>query len=75
MKRHTISQKAKKIKFDFMTVLHLAEIYHDQYLERNLQLSELQNEASFRDFVHQYTSSMYWGKEPNLVINPEAPLF
>ena len=52
----------KKEKIDFSTILHLAEIYRDQYLERGLCLSPEQNEAYFRDFVAQYYSALRWGK-------------
>ena len=52
----------KKPKLDFATVLHLAEAYQDQYREMNLCLSPEQNEASFRDFVWQYTSAVFLGK-------------
>ncbi len=50
----------KKEKIDFSTILHLAEIYQDQYLERGLCLSPEQNEAYFRDFVAQYYSALRW---------------
>ena len=62
-------------KQDFLTILHLAERYQDQYRERNLCLSPEQNDAFFRDFVEQYYSAIYWGKEPSPVINTEIPLF
>ena len=62
-------------KQDFLTILHLAEHYQDQYRERNLCLSPEQNDAFFRDFVEQYYSAIYWGKEPAPVINTEIPLF
>lgn len=65
----------KKPKLDFATVLHLAENYQDQYREMNLCLSPEQNEASFRDFVWQYTSAVFWGKEPNPILNPHARLY
>ena len=58
-----------------MTILHLAEWYQDQYRERGLCLSEAQNEASFRDFVAQYYSSLHWKLEVNPIIDPEVPLF
>lgn len=65
----------KRQKIDFLTVLHLAEKYQDQYWEMGLCLSPEQNEASFRDFVWQYYSSLRWGLEVNPIIDPEVPLF
>ena len=62
-------------KQDFATILHLSEMYCEQYRERNLCLSPKQNEASFRDFVNQYYSALYWGKPINLAIDPNVPLF
>lgn len=64
-----------RIKQDFTAILHLAELYFDQYRERNLCLSPLQNEVLFSDFVHQYYSAINWGKEPKPVINTDMPLF
>ena len=55
-------------KQDFLTILHLAEHYQDQYRERNL-------DAFFRDFIEQYYSAIFWGKEPSPVINIDVPLF
>ena len=46
-------------KQDFLTILHLAEQYQDQYRERNLCLSPEQNDVFFRDFVGQYYSAIY----------------
>ena len=40
----------------FAMILHLAEMYCEQYEKRNLCLSPEQNEAFFRDFVNQYYS-------------------
>lgn len=65
----------KQPKVTFATILHLSEMYCDQYRERNLCLSPEQNEASFRDFVGQYYAAIYWGKEPSPVINTDIPLF
>lgn len=62
-------------KVDFLTVLHLAELYHEQYGERGLCLSPEQNETSFRDFVTQYYSAQYWGTGATPVINTDVPLF
>jgi hypothetical protein len=62
-------------KQDFATILHLAEMYCEQYRGRNLYLSPEQNEASFRDFVGQYYGALYWGKTINLVIDVNVPLF
>ena len=60
---------------DFAIILHLAEMYCQQYNERNLCLSQEQNDAFFRDFVRQYYSAIYWGKEPSPVIDTNIPLF
>ncbi len=65
----------KKEKIDFSTILYLAEIYQDQYLERGLCLSPEQNEAYFRDFVAQYYSTLRLGKPIELKINTDIPLF
>ncbi|MCQ2310014.1 MAG: hypothetical protein MJZ78_08570 [Bacteroidales bacterium] len=65
----------KKEKIDFLTILHLAEIYRNQYLERGLCLSPEQNEAYFRDFVAQYYSALRWGKPIELKTNTDIPLF
>ena len=62
-------------KQDFTTILHLVEMYSDQYIERSLCLSQEQNETFFRDFVNQYYSALYWGKKPSPEINSEIPLF
>ena len=62
-------------KQNFLTILHLAEQYQDQYKERNLCLSPEQNDAFFRDFVGQYYSAIYWGKKPAPIINTDIPLF
>lgn len=62
-------------KQDFATILHLAEMYCEQYRERNLCLSQEQNDAFFRDFVGQYNSSIYWGKVPAPVIHTDLLLF
>jgi len=67
--------RKRKPKVEFATILHLAEMYCKQYEERNLCLSQEQNEALFRDFVAQYYSALYWDKEPKPVINTEIPLF
>ena len=45
-------------KQDFATILHLSENYCSQYRERNLSLSQEQNEACFRDFVGQYYGAL-----------------
>ena len=65
----------KKPKVTFATILHLAEMYREQYNKRNLCLSQEQNDAFFRDFVGQYYSAIYWGKEPSPIINTDIPLF
>jgi hypothetical protein len=62
-------------KQNFATIFYLAEMYCDQYREKNLCLSQEQNDAYFRDFVWQYYSAIYWGKEPAPVINTDIPLF
>lgn len=62
-------------KQDFATILHLAEKYCSQYREKNICLSQEQNDALFRDFVGQYYSAICWGKEPSPIINTDIPLF
>ncbi len=64
-----------RINVDFLMVLHLAELYQEQYGERGLCLSPEQNEASFRDFVAQYYSAQYWGTGATPIINTDVPLF
>lgn len=56
-------------------IFHLSEKYYDQYVERNLNLSPEQNETCFHDFITQYCSALYWGKNPSPVINTDIPLF
>ena len=65
----------KKPKVTFATILHLSEMYCEQYREKGLRLSPEQNEACFRDFVNQCYSALYWGKPVSLIINPDIPLF
>ena len=65
----------KEPELTLATVLHLSEMYCDQYNERRLCLSPEANEWYFRDFVNQYRSATYWGKQPNSVINLEMPAF
>jgi hypothetical protein len=65
----------KKTKFDFATIFHLAEVYAEQYNEKNLCLSPEQNDACFRDIVNQYYYNLRWGKNQSLVINTDIPLF
>ena len=62
-------------KQDFVTILHLAEIYQDQYRERNLCVTPEENDVFFCDFVHQYYAALYWEKEPAPVINTEVLMF
>lgn len=62
----------RKPKVDFLTVLHLAEIYQEQYNELGLCLSPEQDEKSFRDFVAQYYRNQFWGTNEKLQINPNA---
>jgi hypothetical protein len=70
------SKKMRTIpKQDFLTILHLAEQYQDQYRERNLCLSPEQNDIFFRDFVEQYYAALYLGIEPHPVINTDLLLF
>ena len=60
----------KKPKLRFVDVLHLSELYCEQYRDQNLCLSQTQNNYLFRDFVWQYTSTLYWeGKFITPVIN------
>ena len=65
----------KKPKVTISMIFHLSEKYHDQYVERDLNLSPERNEACFRDFVAQYYSALHWGKTPSPVINVDIPLF
>ena len=62
-------------KKDFVTILHLAEMYCQQYEERHLCLSQEQNDAFFSDFVGQYYAALYWGKNLAPIINTDIPLF
>lgn len=62
-------------RVNFLTILHLAEAYQEQYIEKNLCLSPEQNEASFRDFVQQYYAALYWGTGGTPVIHPDVLLF
>lgn len=64
-----------KPQIRFIDILHLSELYCRQYTEKNLCLSRLQNDVFFRDFVGQYYTALYWGKEPSLVIKTDVPLF
>ena len=64
-----------KIKYDFATIFHLAEIYQEQYREMNLCLSPEQNEASFNDFVRQYYASIRWNIKEPLVLDPSVLVF
>ena len=64
-----------RIKQDFATILHLAEMYCEQYNEMNLCLSQETNDWYFRDFVNQYYSALYWGQKPQPVINLDIPPF
>ena len=65
----------KRPKVDFLTILHLSELYCEQYGQKGYCFSQEQNDAYFRDFVQQYYSAIYWGKEPHPTINPDIPLF
>lgn len=67
--------KKKKEDIDFLTILHLVEMYCEQYRERHLCLSQEENDVFFRDFVHQYYGAIHWGKEPAPVINTDIPMF
>ncbi len=59
----------KKKTISFAEILHLAESYQEEYKERNLCLSEAENDAFFKDYVWQYQA----GLKPS--INTEIPLF
>ena len=62
----------KKPKLRFVDVLHLSEAYCEEYRERGLCLSQAQNDYLFRDYVWQYTSTLYWtGKIIKPTINIE----
>ena len=65
----------EKPQISFATIFLLAEIYQEQYRERSLCLSTEQNDASFRDFVAQYYSALYWGQPVHPVIDPDVLLF
>lgn len=65
----------RKMKYDFATILHLAEMYQEQYRRMDLCLSPEQNEASFRDFVAQYYSSRHWKEKSPLILDPSVPSF
>ena len=65
----------KKPEVDFLTILHLSELYCKQYDEKGYCFSQEQNDAYFRDFVGQYYGAVYLGQEPHPVINPDIPLF
>lgn len=65
----------KKPKVTFATILHLSEMYCEQYRERSICLSPEQNETSFRDFVAQYYSAQYWRTGASPVIDPDVLLF
>lgn len=64
-----------KMNVNFATILHLAEWYCEQYKERELCLSQEQNDAFFRDFVRQYLCVLHWGREPKPIIRTDIPLF
>lgn len=64
-----------QVKDNFITILHLAEMYQEQYGELGLCLSPEQNDASFKDFVQQYFTALCWGETPSPVICPDVPLF
>ena len=53
----------KKPKLSFADVLHLAEAYCEEYRERGLCLSQAHNDILFKDYVWQYTSTLYWKGE------------
>ncbi len=65
----------KEPELTFATILHLSEMYCDQYNEGGLCLSPEANEWYFRDFVNQYRSALCWGQKPNPVINIDMPAF
>lgn len=65
----------KKPQGTFATILHLSEMYCEQYNERNLCLSQEANDSCFRDFVNQYYSALYLGQKPNPIINTNIPAF
>ena len=50
----------KKPKLTFSIILHLSEMYCEEYNERGLCLSPEQNEYLFRDYVRQYYSTLCW---------------
>lgn len=64
-----------KPKIDFLEILHLAEAYQKQYVEKSLCLSPEQNEASFRDFVQQYYAAVHGKRYSAPIIHPDVLLF
>ena len=55
----------KKDRVTFAAILHLAELYQEQYREAGLCLSPEQNDICFRDFVAQYYLAVRLGREPS----------
>ena len=67
-------KKKRKIELDIFTILHLAELYQEQYLEMGLCLSPEQNDdASFHDFVARIIQHLP-GKQANLPKSTLMPL-
>ena len=58
----------------FFAILHLNEAFFDQYVERNLCLSEKQFDVSFFFFVDQYFSALVKGYAILPQIDPNVPL-
>lgn len=65
--------KRKRFKLDFATILHLAEVYAEQYNEKGYCMSPEENDLCFRDFVQQYTSAVCWNQPANPVIRTDIP--
>ena len=64
-----------KPNVDFLTIMHLSELYAKQYGEMGYSFSQEQNDAYFRDFVSQYYCAIYRNQEPHPIINPDIPIF
>ena len=72
----TKQQDDSKRKFDLflLAILHLADMYGEQYEERGLCLSSEQNNVSFDEFVDQYYCARIRGECIMPTINPNVPL-
>ena len=62
----------KETKFQF-AIIHLDEIFTEQYNEKRLRLSKEQTYACFCEFVDQYFSALIQSKRIIPIINPNVP--